>query len=149
MGRGMKDMASIIGIGLMMGSSIMAVGFGEGAGVMVAEELWFSLGLIEEGTLETLVLDKRVLEDQGEIWTYRSILLNGMVGLDAGAEELPGWGLEVAAVVTVFLTAPIAAVPAAVALAFRFLAPELRLAKAFGLAGAGAGAEQRWSSGNR
>jgi hypothetical protein len=128
----MKDMASITGIGLMTGSLIMVVGFGEGAGVMVAEELWFSMGLVEEGILET-----------------RSILLNGRVRLDAGAEEPPGWGLGVAAVVTVFLTAPIAAVPAAVALEFRFLAPELRLAKAFGLAGAGAGAEQRWSSGNR
>jgi len=136
MGRGMKDMASMTGIGLMTGSSIMVVRFDEGASKMVAEELWISLGLVE-----------------GEILKTRSILLNGRVGLDADAdaEEPPGWGLGVAAVVIVFLTAPIAAVPAAVAFEFRFLAPELRLAKAFGLAGAGAGAgaEQLWSEGNR
>ena len=93
--------------------------------------------------LERLVLDKRVLETPGETWTYRSILLNGRVGLD---EEPLGLGSEVTAVAIVFLTTSIAAPPAVVAFEFRCLAP---LAKAFGLAGTDTGPEQLWSPGNR
>lgn len=96
--------------------------------------------------LERLVLDKRVLETRGETWTYRSILLNGRVGLD---EEPLGLGSGVTAVAIVLLTTSMAAAPATDAFEFKFLAPELRLAKAFGLAGTGTGPEQLWSPGNR
>lgn len=84
------------------------------------------------------MLDERVLDDSDRL-TYRSILLNGNGALGAGvgvdddeaeAEFRAFRAAGIAVVLMDFFTASIAAVPAAVALVLKFLAPALKLAKA-------------------
>jgi len=87
--------------------------------------VWVVLDTAVGGTSERLVLDERVLEGLGETGTYRSILLKG----NEGKEGLDGEEVDAVGTVAVamdFLTASMAAVPAAVALVLKFFAPALK-----------------------
>jgi len=59
-------MASIMGEGLIMGSLMLVVGVGEGAGGMVVVQSRVSFRSVMCEILERLVLDKRVHETPGE-----------------------------------------------------------------------------------